>query len=146
MNTLTHTQPRSGSISLGSAPRYGQPELSEQPSQRSGFDSSGDFYCYGGNKTPRVVHRLAWSNFNKTRLDDLLRFHQEAQGCKHLIVWVDYLGVGHAVNFLREQIHWKQTGPDRYQVTIGLEESIALTLIDENDNILIDENNNELTW
>ncbi len=146
MNTLTHILPRSGSVTFGTAPKYGQPALVEKPAQRAGWDSDGNAYCYRGKEVPRCLHRLSWSGLRKATLDALLEFNLVAQGCRYNFVWQDHEGIGHAVNFTREQIRWKQTGPDQYNVSIGLEETIGLALIDENKQTLLDESGNEITW
>ena len=79
-------------------------------------------------------------------LDALLSFHQISQGCKYDFTWTDHEGGNHLARFPREQIKWKQTGPDRYTIGIGLEEQIRMALVDENGTTLIDENGNVLTW
>lgn len=79
-------------------------------------------------------------------LTNLLQFHQIAQGCKYDFTWTDHLGGDHLARFPLEQIQWKQTGPDSYAVTFGLEEPYRIDLIDETGTVLIDENGNTLTW
>jgi len=127
MNTLTHIMPRGGVVTFPSAPKYGTALLVEMPTQRHGRDSAGLEYVYQrrADKT-RNVHRLSWQNITKTVLDALLLFYQTAQGTKHTFIWIDHLADMHSVYFSSEQINWKQTGPDRYNVVIALEEPLVI--------------------
>lgn len=146
MNTLTHMYPRSGTVAFATAPKYASPLLVELPAQALGRDSTGAEFIYRRGAGTRCLHRLSWDNASEDTVTDLLRFHQVAQGCRHSFIWIDHLGGEHAAWFPREQIAWKQTGPDRYSISIGLEETIGLALIDENGQTLLDENGNVITW
>lgn len=146
INTLTQIAPRVGMVAFVGAPRYGSPLLVEMPTQRLGIDSSGAEYIYQRRPDTRCLHRLTWTSGTRTMLDALLAFYQIAQGCKYDFTWTDHLGNNHLARFPLEQIRYKRTGLDRYNITIGLEEQIRMALVDESGTTLIDENGNVLTW
>lgn len=146
MNSLTQNLPRTGEVVFVSAPQYGEPQLVGTPTRRLGRDSSGDEYIYQRRSDTRCIHRLSWQSATRAMLDDLLLFHQLAEGARHDITWADHLGNCHVVKFPREPISFQQTGYDRYSIKIGLLEQIRMALIDENGLTLIDENGEIITY
>ena len=146
VNTLDHTLPRIGTVIFASAPVYGVPKLVEMPSQRQGRDSSSGVYIYQSRADTRCLHRLTWKNGTAAIVQNLLLFQQMANGCKHDFIWTDHQDNNRLVRFPKEPLTWHQTGPDRYTITIGLEENILMALVDENGTILIDETGDVLTW
>lgn len=94
--------------------------------QPLGRYSSGARVVYEKSTFQRRAWILPFTRLNEGQISGLLAFLQLVEGMRRVFTWTDHLGTVRTVRFTQPRIDYRQTGPDRYEATVGVFEDDSL--------------------
>ena len=94
--------------------------------QVMGRYSDGSVVVYDKSSAQRGKYTLQFTRISAVVLADLLSFFALVEGIRYPFTWTDHLAVVRSVKFAESNLNYTQTGPDRYTVSITLNEDDLL--------------------